>query len=129
MASLGFGRYVFTAILPSMMRGLALDYTHMGFLGTGNLGGYLLFGIVGGFLSVKFGARLVISTSLFFLGLFLLLTGLANSFSFALAMRFLTGLGSGAAYVPMMGLLAAWFTSERRGMASGIMFLQEQAFQ
>jgi MFS family permease len=120
MASLGFGRYVFTAILPSMMRGLALDYTQMGFLGTGNLGGYLLFGIVGGFLSVKYGARLIISISLFFLGLSLFFTGLANSFAFALGMRFLTGLGSGAAYIPMMGLLASWFTSEKRGMASGI---------
>ena len=120
MASLGFGRYVFTAILPSMMKGLFLDYTQMGLLGTGNLGGYLLFAIIGGFLSVKHGPRLVISTSLFFLGLSLFLTGLADSFAFALGMRFLTGLGSGAAYVPMMGLLAAWFSSEKRGMASGI---------
>jgi len=120
MASLGFGRYVFTAILPSMMKGLSLDYTQMGLLGTGNLGGYLLFAVVGGFLSVRYGPRLVISTSLFFLGILLFLTGLADSFAFAFGMRFLTGLGSGAAYVPMMGLLAAWFSSEKRGMASGI---------
>jgi sugar phosphate permease len=120
MASLGFGRYVFTAILPSMMKGLSLDYTQMGFLGTGNLGGYLLFAMIGGFLSVRYGPRVVISTSLFFLGLSLFLTGLADSFAFALGMRFLSGLGSGAAYVPMMGLLAAWFSSEKRGMASGI---------
>jgi sugar phosphate permease len=120
MASVGFGRYAYTAILPGMMRGLALNYTQMGLLGTGHLGGYLLFAVVGGFLSVKYGPRLVISTSLFFLGLCLCLTGLSNSFVFALSMRFLTGLGSAAAYTPMMGLLAAWFTSEKRGMASGI---------
>ena len=120
MASLGFGRYVFTAILPSMMKGLSLDYTQMGLLGTGNLGGYLLFAIVGGFLSVKCGPRLIINTSLFLVGISLFLTGLADSFAFAFGMRFLTGLGSGAAYVPMMGLLAAWFGSEKRGMASGI---------
>ncbi len=120
MASLGFGRYVFTAILPSMKRGLSLDYTQMGLLGTGNLGGYLLFAVIGGFLSVKYGARLIISVSLFFLGICLFLTGLADSFRFAFGMRFLTGLGSGASYIPMMGLLAAWFTSEKRGMASGI---------
>jgi sugar phosphate permease len=120
MASLGFGRYVYTAILPSMMRGLSLDYTQMGLLGTGNLGGYLLLALVGGLLSVKYGPRLVISTSLLFLGLCLFLTGFAKSFAFALTMRLLTGLGSGASYVPMMGLLAAWFTSEKRGMASGI---------
>jgi sugar phosphate permease len=120
MASLGFGRYVYTAILPSMMKGLALDYTLMGFLGTGNLGGYLLFAMVGGFLSVRYGPRLVISASLLFMGVCLFLTGFAKSFSFAMAMRFMTGLGSGGAYVPMMGLLAAWFTAEKRGMASGI---------
>jgi MFS family permease len=92
----------------------------MGLLGTGNLGGYLLFALVGGFLSVRYGPRPVISVSLLCLGICLFLTGLANSFAFALAMRFLTGLGSGASYIPMMGLLAAWFTSEKRGMASGI---------
>jgi sugar phosphate permease len=100
--------------------GLALDYTLMGFLGTGNLGGYLLFALVGGFLSVRYGPRLVISASLLFMGVCLFLTGFAKSFSFAMAMRFMTGLGSGGAYVPMMGLLAAWFTAEKRGMASGI---------
>jgi sugar phosphate permease len=76
--------------------------------------------MIGGFLSVRYGPRVVISTSLFFLGLSLFLTGLADSFAFAFGMRFLSGLGSGAAYVPMMGLLAAWFSSEKRGMASGI---------
>ena len=120
MASLGFGRFVYTAILPSMMKGLGLHYTQMGLLGAGNLSGYLLFAVVGGFLSVRYGPRLVIGLSLLFLGLCLFLTGLAESLAFALTMRFLTGLGSGAAYIPMMGLLSSWFASEKRGMATGI---------
>lgn len=120
MASLGFGRYVYVVILPGMMSGLVLDYTRIGFLGTGDLGGYLLFTIVGGFLSVKYRPRLVISVSHFFLGISLFLTGLAKGFAFALIMRFLAGLGNGASYVPMMGLLVAWFISKKRWMASGI---------
>jgi predicted MFS family arabinose efflux permease len=34
--------------------------------------------------------------------------------------RAVTGVGSGASNVPVMGLLAAWFARERRGTASGV---------
>jgi MFS family permease len=50
----------------------------------------------------------------------MILTGLAQSFVFAFAMRLLTGFGNGAAYVPAMALGAAWFAAKRRGMATGI---------
>jgi MFS family permease len=50
----------------------------------------------------------------------MLLTGMATSFQFALAMRFLTGLGHGGAYIPAMALGAAWFSVKRRGFATGL---------
>ncbi len=50
----------------------------------------------------------------------MLLTGFARSFPAALTMRIITGLGSGGANVPVMGLISAWFVSRRRGLASGI---------
>jgi sugar phosphate permease len=50
----------------------------------------------------------------------MLLTGFAGSFATATVWRALTGLGSGASNVPVMGLLAAWFAAKRRGLASGI---------
>jgi MFS family permease len=50
----------------------------------------------------------------------MLLTGLAGSFATAAAWRALTGAGSGASNVPVMGLLAAWFVQRRRGLAAGI---------
>jgi sugar phosphate permease len=37
-----------------------------------------------------------------------------------MAWRALTGIGSGASNVPVMGLLAAWFVQRRRGLAAGI---------
>jgi nitrate/nitrite transporter NarK len=54
------------------------------------------------------------------MGITLVLTGLAQSFGFAFAMRLLTGLGSGAAFVPAMALGSAWFAAKNRGFATGI---------
>jgi len=50
----------------------------------------------------------------------MLLTVLAGSFTEAAVWRGLTGIGSGASNVPVMGLLAAWFGMRRRGLATGI---------
>jgi len=116
----GFGRMSYTLILPEMREGLGLTYTQAGLLATGNLVGYLVFAVIGGFLASKFGARRVISLSLVLMGICMLLTGIANSFGWAFAMRLLTGLGNGGAYVPAMALGSIWFTMRRRGFATGI---------
>jgi sugar phosphate permease len=116
----GFGRMSYTLILPAMKDGLHLDYTQLGLLGTGNFIGYLIMAIVGGYLAARFGSRIVIALALLLMGITLMLTGLADSFGFAFAMRLLTGLGHGAAYVPAMALGSAWFAAKRRGLATGI---------
>lgn len=116
----GFGRMSYTLILPEMREGLGLTYTQAGLLATGNLVGYLVFAVIGGFLASKFGARRVISLSLLLMGVTMLLTGIANSFGWAFAMRLLTGLGNGGAYVPAMALGSIWFAMRRRGVATGI---------
>ena len=51
----------------------------------------------------------------------MLLTGLAGNLWTALTMRALTGLGSAGSYIPMMGMISAWFAPHRRGMASGVL--------
>jgi MFS family permease len=116
----GFGRMSYTLILPAMKDGLHFNYTELGFLGTGNFVGYLLMAIVGGFLAARFGTRVVIALALTLMGITMILTGLAETFRFAFAMRLLTGLGNGAAYVPAMALGSAWFAAARRGLATGI---------
>jgi hypothetical protein len=101
IAAHGFGRMSYTVILPSMKTALDLTYTQMGWLGTGNFVGYLTMAIIGGFLAARFGTRIVITIALILMGATLILTGLAQSFGFAFAMRLLTGLGNGASYVPV----------------------------
>lgn len=120
IAAHGFGRMAYTIILPAMKDGLGFDYTQLGLLGTGNFIGYLAMAIAGGFLAARFGTRLVISGALLLLGATIAATGLAYTFGFAFAMRFLTGLANGAAYVPAMALGSAWFAARRRGFATGI---------
>lgn len=116
----GFGRMSYTLILPAMKDGLHFTYAELGLLGTGNFLGYLTMAIIGGFLAARFGTRVVIALALLLMGITLILTGLAETFAYAFAMRLLTGLGNGAAYVPAMALGSVWFATSRRGFATGI---------
>ena len=116
----GFGRMAYTLILPPMKDGLQFSYAQLGLLGTGNFIGYLSLAIIGGFLAARFGTRIVITLALILMGITMILTGFAQSFSFAFMMRLLTGFGNGAAYVPAMALGSAWFAMKRRGFAAGI---------
>lgn len=120
VAAHGFGRMAYTLLLPAMKDGLSFDYTQLGLLGTGNFIGYLSMAIIGGFLAARFGTRTVIAIALVLMGMTMILTGLAESFRFAFAMRLLTGIGNGAAYVPAMALGSAWFSVKKRGFATGI---------
>ncbi len=116
----GFGRMSYTLILPAMKEGLRFSYTQLGLLEMGNFVGYLFMALVGGVLAARFGPRRVIALALVLMALTLAGMGVAHRFGFALAMRTLTGIGNGAAYVPAMALGAAWFAVRLRGLATGI---------
>jgi sugar phosphate permease len=116
----GFGRMSYSVILPSMKDGLALSYTQIGSIATGNFIGYLCLAIIGGFFAARFGVRRVVFLSLLVIGISLFLTGFSNSFLYAFFMRLITGTGNGGSYVPIMALPAAWFVAKKRGLATGI---------
>ncbi|MFQ5578789.1 MAG: MFS transporter [Anaerolineae bacterium] len=119
--SLGLGRFGYTVVLPAMQSDLELSNTQAGVLATANLIGYLALSAIGGALAARYGPRRVITVALVLAGAGMLLTGLANTFAAAAVWRTLTGIGSGASNVPVMGgLLAAWFSARRRGLASGV---------
>lgn len=120
VASLGLGRFAYGLILPDMRVSLELTHTQSGLLATGNHAGYLAFALAAGYLASRSGPRIIIAFSLLLVGGSMFLTGLVQSFSAALFMRTLTGIGSGGSNVPVMGLLSSWFLSRRRGLAAGI---------
>lgn len=120
LGSLGLARFGYTMILPHMRIGMDLTKTQAGTLATANFVGYLVLAIVGGFLASRYGPRGVISASMFLIGAAMIMTGFASGFRMALVWRAVTGVGSGGSNVPVMGLVAAWFGTRRRGLATGI---------
>ncbi len=119
-ASLGLARFGYTAVLPAMQSSLGMDNTQAGALATANLVGYVALSVIGGALAAHWGPRRVISAGLALAGAGMLLTGLSQRFLWLAIWRALTGMGSGASNVPVLGLMAAWFAARRRGFASGI---------
>jgi len=118
--ALGLGRFGYTIVLPAMQKGLGMNNTYAGILATANLAGYLALSVIGGALASRYGPRTVITLGLAISGAGMLLTGTATGFISAIIWRALTGMGSGASNVPVMGLMQSWFAKKRRGFASGI---------
>jgi MFS family permease len=118
--SLGLARFGFSVLLPEMQNSLHLDNMQAGIMATSNLVGYLTLSVLGGAMAARFGPRAVITSGLLTVGITLILTGIAENFLTATIWRTLTGIGSGASNVPVIGLLASWFTPRRRGLAAGI---------
>jgi len=118
--ALGLARFGYGLILPDMQKALDLTHTNVGGLATANLVGYLLLSITGGALASRFGARVVVTAGMAVVGMGMLMTGAAGTFWAALVWRTVTGLGSGASNVPVMGLVASWFGPGMRGLATGI---------
>ncbi|NIM44249.1 MAG: MFS transporter, partial [Nitrososphaeria archaeon] len=120
ITAIGFARFSYAMILPSMKDGLGLSYTQTGLLATANFVGYSLFTLIGGFVLARFGVRRLITFSLFVVSASMILTGISQTFEEAFFFRFLTGMGSGGSNVPRFALTALWFNSQLRGLAMGM---------
>ena len=118
--ALGLARFGYTMVLPAMQTALRLDNAQAGGLATANLVGYLALSLIGGAIAARYGPRVVITAGLTVAAIGMWLTGLAAGFAGAACWRMLTGVGSGASNVPVMGLMSAWFAPRRRGLATGI---------
>jgi sugar phosphate permease len=116
--AIGFGRFGYSAILPTMQDDLGITSAAAGSLASWNLGGYMSMAFIGGILAARVGPRIVVTAGLVITAAGMLLTGLSNGLIVASAGRLLTGLGSGTVLVPSIGLMAAWFDTRRLGFAS-----------
>jgi MFS family permease len=70
-------------------------------------------------LAARLGARRLIAGALVLVGGSMVLLSRSTSFAPLLALYVVTGFGSGATNVPMMGLIARWFGGRMRGRAAG----------
>ncbi len=122
-ACLGFGRFALGMLLPSMASTLKLSYSQIGFISTGNFIGYLASVLFCGHVARRIGSRRLIAIALVIIGVSMALISRAGSFVAILTLYFVTGIGSGAANVPVMGLITAWFDRTIRGRAAGFVVI------
>ncbi len=123
VACLGFGRFALGMLLPSMATTLKLSYSQIGFISTGNFVGYLAAVLFCGHIAGRIGSRRLIVIALIVIGLSMALISRSHSFVAILILYFITGMGSGAANVPVMGLITAWFDRTIRGRAAGFVVI------
>jgi MFS family permease len=119
--ALGFGRFGYGMILPSMQAGLGLSHDETGIIASANMFGYFMAALGAGILASRYGPRLVISVALVWTGLTLAATALAGSLMSLVWLRFLTGIGSAGSNISIMGLASSWFSPKHRGMACGFL--------
>jgi MFS family permease len=100
---------------------LNLNYSQMGLIGTGNFVGYMISVVMAGMVAQVIGARWTISIGLVLVGGSMGLISQATGFLEVLSLYVATGIGSGLANVPMLGLVSHWFTRINRGRAAGVM--------
>lgn len=118
--ALGLARFGYSMVLPNMQAALGMDNGQAGLLATVSLAGYLALAIIGGALASRYGVRLIATLGLVLAGLGMLFMGLADKFLSVALWSGLSGIGSGAVNIAVMGLWPAWFSRKRRGLAAGI---------
>jgi len=121
MAALGFGRFAYPMLVPSMRESLGLHYGDMGLLSGGILLGYLLFSFIGGALATRFGSKRVVIASLLCSSLSMFAVSRFSAFSLLLIFTFGLGAGAAGAHIAMTTLPMAWFRKESLGRALGVL--------
>lgn len=122
-ACLGFGRFALGMLLPSMASSLGLTYSQIGFISGANFLGYLISVLVIGHYAVRLGPRRTIVIALFTIAASMAAISRAKTYTEILLLYSITGMGSGAANVPMMGLITSWFGRTLRGRAAGFVVI------
>ena len=113
---LGYG-----VVLPEMIKDLSLSRTAGGTIFNAYLFSYIILTPITGYLTDRFGARYVITTCTFILGVGVFLMGTVQSLWTACLFYTIVGLGSTGMWTPIITVVQRWFAPNRRGMALGIL--------
>ena len=120
LGSVGLARFAFGMILPGMAADLGLDYRQQGILGASYFLGYLAMVAAMPWLAPKLGSRRLCVGGLAVVALSLLAMSQSRDYTALSACYFVTGLGSGAAFIGAMALSSFWFHPSHRARAAGV---------
>src|SRR5438105_10675964 len=96
---------------------LSLSNTQVGLVFSAFAYPYLLFQVIGGWVSDRFGARLTLTVSAIIWAGATLLTGLVGTLAAMLFARVLLGLGEGATFPTATRAMSDWTIKRKRGFA------------
>jgi MFS family permease len=99
---------------------LHLSNTQVGFVFSAFAYPYLVFQIIGGWVSDRFGARRALTISAIIWGGATLLTGLVSTLMAMIAARVLLGFGEGATFPTATRAMSDWMPEDKRGFSQGI---------
>ncbi|MEX3895001.1 MFS transporter [Paraburkholderia sp. BR10954] len=97
-----------------------LTHTQVGLVFSAFAYPYLLFQVIGGWISDRFGARRTLLFCGAIWGLATVFTGLAGGLASLLAARLVLGFGEGATFPAATSAMSRWVAKEKRGFAQGI---------
>ena len=100
----------------------ALDPKMMGWVFSAGIIGLLPGAFFGGWIADRIGRKKILIGAVILFGVFSLLTAYVDSYSHLLLVRFMTGLGLGAALPNLIALCAEAVDERRRGTAISIMY-------
>ncbi|MGF6733768.1 ACS family glucarate transporter-like MFS transporter [Paraburkholderia youngii] len=98
----------------------SLTHTQVGLVFSAFAYPYLLFQVIGGWVSDRFGARRTLLFCGAIWGLATVFTGLAGGLASLLAARLVLGFGEGATFPAATSAMSRWVAKEKRGFAQGI---------
>jgi len=109
-----------SAAAPGFGKEFGLSHTQIGLVFSAFAYPYLVFQIIGGWISDRFGAKrtLIVCGGLWAVAT--LLTGFAGGMTSLLAARVLLGFGEGATFPAATAAMSRWFPKEQRGFAQGL---------
>jgi MFS family permease len=120
MAGLGFGRFAYPMLIPSMRESIGFSYVEMGLLSGAIMLGYLLFSLIGGVLATRFGPKRIVIASLLCGSLSMFSIGTLSGFFPLAFFAFTMGAGGAGSHISMTTLPMAWFEEKRLGKALGV---------
>ena len=97
--AVGYARFAYALILPSMQTDLGLNYAQAGWLNTANALGYLLGALLTVVYVQRAGNKRLFALGVIITTIALLLTGLTRDFTLLSIYRFLAGAGAAGAFI------------------------------
>ncbi len=119
----GFDMQVMAYAAPSVLKEWGLDRASFGPVLSASLFGYMLGAFVLGALADRLGRKLIILAGLVLFGAFTLVAPLADSATSLMTLRFLAGLGLGAAVPTGVAMNAEYMPVRVRATAIGLMYV------